>query len=180
MPKFWDRTLNRQDRTSNFSAKPKKLKIARTKIISRKKWDWKKWEQKIGPQKFVITRQESSFALLKKNFQMYLRYLLISWQKMGLFTASKCSESSPNIKTELRTSPNISFLTKTELRTSRTSQKTEQFANIELFVPPLIESGYENNHVLKNNACYLEKSWFFGCYFSNRAHYLMKQQALDG
>ena len=95
MPKFWDRTSNRQDRTSNFSAKPKKLKIAWTKIISRKKWDWKKWEQKIGPQKFVITRQESSFALLKKNFQMYLRYLLISWQKMGLFTHSNDSHQCP-------------------------------------------------------------------------------------
>ena len=56
---------------------------------------------------------------------------------MGLFTPSKCSGSSPNIKTEHRTSPNIPFLAKTELRTSRTSQKTEQFANIELFVPPL-------------------------------------------
>ena len=100
------------------------------KKVRTKNWAWKFW----------ITQQESSFALLKKNFQMYLRYLLISWQKMGLFTASKCSESSPNIKTELRTSPNISFLTKTELRTSRTSQKTEQFANIELFVPPLVYS----------------------------------------
>ena len=57
---------------------------------------------------------------------------------MGLFTPYKCSGSSPNIKTELRTSPNIRFLAKTELRTSRTSQKTEQFANIELFVPPLL------------------------------------------
>ena len=74
---------------------------------------------------------------------MYLRYLLIFWQKMGLFTPSKYSESSPNIKTEQRTSPNIPFLAKTELRTSRTSQKTEQFANIELFVPPLVRSQFK-------------------------------------
>ena len=45
---------------------------------------------------------------------------------------------SHNNRPELRTRPNITFWSKTELRTCRTSQKTEQFANIELFVPRLM------------------------------------------
>ena len=36
-----------------------------------------------------------------------------------------------------RALPNISFWSKTKLRTSRTSPKTEQFANIRQFVPRL-------------------------------------------
>ena len=46
---------------------------------------------------------------------------------------------SHNNRTELKTLPNITFWSKTELQTCRTSQKTEQFANIELFVPRLVE-----------------------------------------
>ena len=42
--------------------------------------------------------------------------------------------------TELQTLPNITFWPKTKLRTCRTSQKTEQFTNIELFIPRLEET----------------------------------------
>ena len=51
-----------------------------------------------------------------------------------------CSKTGivTNNRTELQTLPNITFWPKTELRTCQTSQKTKQFANIELFVPRLM------------------------------------------
>ena len=75
----------------------------------------------------------------KKFFSKFFNYNFFSMAaKKWVFLLPKCSESSPNIRTELRTPPNITFLPKTELRTSRTSQKTEQFANTGQFVPPLV------------------------------------------
>ena len=43
-------------------------------------------------------------------------------------------------KTELWTYPNLSFWPKTKHLTSRTLPKTKQFANIELFYPPLFRT----------------------------------------
>ena len=51
--------------------------------------------------------------------------------------------------TELQTLPNITFWSKSELRTCRSSQKTEQFVNIKLFIPRLSYLTYA--HPIRND-----------------------------
>ena len=83
---------------------------------------WNIWTSHLSP--------KPNFELLERHQKLNcLRTLLIKkWDQFF---------SKYVIKTELRTCTNMWFWPKTELRTSRTSPKTKQFANIELFVPPL-------------------------------------------
>ena len=122
--RFWDRTSNMRDRTSNFYKARRGLRF----------WG----HSEIPCKKFKKNRFFSKFCKKKFFFKIFLISFPFSVLKNGSLYYPKCSESSPNIRTELRTPPNITFLPKTELRTSRTSQKTEQFANTGQFVPPLV------------------------------------------
>ena len=54
------------------------------------------------------------------------------------FIIKKWAQNFPNLQNWTSNMSEQLILAKTELRTSRTSPKTKQFTNIELFVPPLI------------------------------------------
>ena len=79
---------------------------------------------------------------------MFAHYLPLTFPKSYPRVCIIVLERTPN--TELRTLrtlnvrtlnfPNITFWTKIELQTCRTSQKTKQFANIKLCVPRLVWS----------------------------------------
>ena len=123
------------NRTSNFYRVKKFLHFMAKKYNSEKKNSVPYFLPTVWPVKpWKIYRQKINSEFKKKLKGFFLLFPFFPHQNR----AQNVRKCSPNFKIELRTLPNISIWPKTELRTSRTSPKPEQFANIGQFVPRLL------------------------------------------